>query len=428
MPPILVIGSGPAGLGASFGIAEMGRKACIYEKLPGSSLRLLASGNTRCNFSNILPGEAFMEKFGKNGSFMRQALQLTPREFFQGLLKKEGVETILEEEFYCFPASGGARAVKEALWKAAGEPVIKNCRELRQILVKEENGRKKVAGAVFRREDGTEEVVAGEKIVLASGGSARPLLGGSEKVLKLLEKLGHSIVTPLPALAPIFIEEEYIRELTGISLPSAGLTLAPSHQGKKLRSAKALSVTGNLLFTHEGLSGFAALELSGEAAFQCQNSPTGKIPLYLHLFPGKKESDFMKIFQEARIKDGAKECVTILASRGLPHALAEKLVFLAGIAPHTKICRLTGKEMQLLASLLEKLPLTVTGTSGMEKAMVMRGGVSLKEVRGDTLESRLIDGLYFAGEILDLDGPCGGYQIQWAFSSGRLAGRSAGEV
>lgn len=424
-PPVLIVGSGPAGLGASFGVFEMGKEALLLEKLSRSSLRLLASGNGRCNYSNILPPEAFMERFGRNGSFMRQALLLTPGKFFTDLLRKEKVETILEEEFYCFPASGGAKAVQEALRRAGGMAEIRNQWELLRILTEEKEGKRKVAGALFRNEKGEEELLYTERLILASGGAARPLLGGGSAILEHLQELGHKITPILPALSPIFIEETFIKELTGISLQNAGLSLLPPLSGKKKKNDPKFSAFGNLLFTHEGLSGFSALELSGEAACQCKGSPCGKTTLFLHLFPGKKEADFRKMLETARKEEGAKECVSILSSWGLPRALGEKITNLAQIFPHTKVCRLTGKEMQNLCQLLEKLPLTVTGVGNMEKAMVMRGGVSLKEVRGDTMESRLIEGLYFAGEILDLDGPCGGYQIQWAFSSGRLAGRSA---
>lgn len=404
---ILIVGSGPAGLAARIGAREKGEEAVILERLSLPSRKLLASGGGKCNFSNMLSPEGFMEKFGRKGAFMRNALALTFREWVTRFLKSRGVETILADDFYCFPASGGSSAVLEAFSRSF-PPVETSC-EVTEILT--ESGR--VAGV--RLKDGRR--LKTSRLILAAGGCAWAGLGTFSGLL-LAEKCGHTLIKPLPAVAPLNVREDWVKTLAGVSLNNAELFL----YGKGKRPL--WRTQGNLLFTHEGLSGFAALDMAEAAGRVSLESGTATV--FLRLFPGREKEELSALPEKYRRNFGRRSVRTLLAEKeGLPRSLAGAVTALAG-CEETLSCRLSGASAEKLSSLLrDGIPLTVESAGPMEKAMAMSGGVSLKEIDPATMESRIVKGLYFAGEIMDLAGPCGGYNIQWAISSGRLAGQSA---
>lgn len=413
--PIIIIGSGPAGLAARVGAKEMGKKAVILEKAHRPSLKLLASGGTKCNFSNMLSCEDFMARFGKKGAFMRNAISLTFREWVINFLRSHNVDHSLVDDFYLFPASGGAKAVQEAFCE--GFDPIETFAEVTEILT--ENGQ--ASGVLLK--DGRK--IESNKVILAAGTSAWASLG-SKKGLLLAEKCGHTIVDLLPAVAPLHIKEDWVKLLAGVSLEKAEILLYEekcSASGKK-KQKEIWKTKGNLLFTHEGLSGFSALDMAEEAGKMCRKNHSATI--LLKVFPERSHEELSLLPAKYRKEYGNKFIRTLLAEKeGLPRSLAENTARLAECEEMTG-CRLTAEsEKNLISLLCDGIPLTVEKTGPMEKAMAASGGVSLKEIDPGTMESKLIKGLYFAGEIMDLVGPCGGYNIQWAISSGRLAGRSA---
>ena len=415
--PIIIIGSGPAGLAARAGAKEKGKNAVILEKSDRPSLKLLASGGTKCNFSNMLSCEDFMARFGRKGAFMRNALAFTFRDWITGYLAKHDIKTILVDDFYCFPASGGAKAVLNAFCE--GFDPIETFAEVTEILTEEE----KVTGVLLK--DGRK--IESNKVILAAGTSAWASLG-SKKGLLLAEKCGHTIIDPLPAVAPLHIKEEWVKLLAGVSLEKAEILLYEekcSASGKR-KQKEIWKTKGNLLFTHEGLSGFSALDMAEEAGKMCRKNTCATI--LLKVFPERSREELSLLPAKYRKEYGNKFIRTLLAEKEkLPRSLAENIARLAQCEEMTG-CRLTAEaEKNLISLLCDGIPLTVEKTGPMEKAMAAGGGVSLKEIDPGTMESKLIKGLYFAGEIMDLVGPCGGYNIQWAISSGRLAGYSAAE-
>ena len=400
---IIIIGSGPAGLAAAVSVRRAGFHPLILERMRDPSMKLLASGGGRCNFSNREDPESFMRRFGRNGQFMRDALRFAPREFLLDFLRSERVEPELTDDFYYFPASGKARDVANAFLHASGAEV-RTGMEVGSI----EISAGKLEGATLANGD----FLASEAVILAAGGMAWAGLG-SESGLNLARKAGHTIVSPLPAVAPLNLKEEWPKRLAGVTLPDAKL---------KLKAGREPLVTrGSLLFTHDGLSGFPALDLAGEAASQCEKK--GSAELTLTVRADLCASDWQKHLDGARQFSGASLVRTVL-SDFMPKSLAEILTELSGCR-EVKMAILNAAARQQLIRLLDGIKLTVTSAGPLAKAMVMRGGVSLKEVDPSDLSSRLVQGLYFAGEILDLAGPCGGYNMQWAFSSGFLAGHSA---
>lgn len=412
---IIIIGSGPAGLTARIGAKEMGQESLILEKADRPSLKLLASGGTKCNFSNMLSVENFMEKFGRNGKFMRNALLLTFRQWVIDFLHSHHIETTLADDFYCFPASGGAQGIQKAFCE--GFSPIETFAEVTEILTENSavKGVKLKDGRIFHT----------RKVILAAGSCAWQGLG-SKKGLILAEKCGHTIIEPLGAVAPLYIREEWVKLLAGVSLEKAQLVLTENKtlSGGRKKSRILWKTEGNLLFTHEGLSGFAALDMAHPAGKHFREK--GEATLYLRLFPEKSIEELRELCEIYRKEYGSKLIRSLLAEREkLPRSLANIISELAHCENMTA-CRLTSEAKEELFSLLYNgLPLHLAMLSPVEKAMACSGGVSLKEIDPATLESKLVKGLYFAGEIMDITGPCGGYNIQWAISSGRLAGQSA---
>ena len=406
---VAVIGAGPAGLTAAIYAAKNNCQVTVFEqqRLPG--MKLLASGGGRCNLTNALDVEDFAAAFGRQGRFTLPALRMLPplklREFFS----EHGVKTVLTDGFHVFPASGRARDILNVLLELCekhGVEIKKQCR-VEELII--ENNR--IAGLVssvgeFRF----------DRVLIAGGGKGYPKLGGSSVAYRLAEQAGHKVKTPLPALTGLRCVESWPGHCTGISFENVEAYIDLPKFRKKVYS-------GELLFTHHGVSGPALIDLAGQVSELLQKHK--EAPLKIRLFPGAGSEKWQKIFKQEQVSSGKKQFGGVLA-RYLPKKLANEFCELAGISPQLKTAELNSSCRLTLCALLEAVPLRVTATDPWEKAMLTHGGVLLKKVNPDTMESRLVKGLFFAGEVLDLQGPCGGYNLQWAFASGTLAGSCIG--
>lgn len=403
-------GAGPAGLAAAYAAARNGERVLLLEKQSAPGRKLLASGGGKCNFSNTLPELKFMDSFGRNGRFMRDALRIGGRDAVLAHLQSRGIAWCIESGLYYFPESGCASDIRDAYLLPALKKglLLLTDAPVREIGI--ENG---AVRAVYTPHG----VFRCRKFILAAGGTAMPSLGGSGDGLRLAEAAGHTVTEPLPAMSQICTAESWIPVLSGVSLPDAELHFST---GKT-----SLSSRGELLFTHDGLSGPAALNLSGPL-YRAWNGNAEHTALRLRFLADSGVPEWTERIDRFRIGEGAK---LIRSSLGafLPHSVAGAVAEAAGLA-ETKNHALRNADRDRLASLLAAMPLTVAKLCPMEKAMAMSGGVSLKEVDPRTMESRIVQGLFFAGEILDLTGPCGGFNIQFALASGLLAGSGGGRT
>jgi hypothetical protein len=424
---VAVVGAGPAGLMAAIVAAEAGRRVVVFEQLQRPGAKLLASGGGRCNLTNTLPREKFMARFGRQGRFMQPAMAEFGARALRGFFDGLDVPTHAPDGLHVYPVSDSALTVQTALLRRVrelgvevrlGAPVtglwVEDATEKGTVPFSQRREKGTAPFSVLRGLETENGRRAAPRIILATGGRGYPPLGGSASGYELAREAGHTVVEPTPALVPLVVEEPWVRRCAGASLEAARIWIDLPGQPRE-------GLTGGLLFTHTGLSGPAVLDLSGDVAALLAKHKT--VPLCVDLAPGVTAEEWRRRFEKWRETDGRKTVVSLL-DRHLPKSLAAALAELAEVVPALRPGQLAARSRDRLANFLTALPLTVTGTEGWDRAMVTRGGVSLKEVDPRTLRSKRLAGLALAGEVLDLDGPSGGFNLQWAFASGYLAGKA----
>jgi len=403
---LAVVGAGAAGQVAAISAAEGGRRVVLLEQMPRAGMKLLASGGGRANLTNMLGVAEIEAAFGRQGRFMALALDIMGPAGLRGFLSRLGVETVVDDQLRVYPVSQRAADVQAALRRRIeqlGVQIHFNCRvcrlwmeQGRLVGVETSNGR-----------------IPAERVLLACGGRSWPKLGGTGGGYPLARQAGHTIVQPTPALVPLVTQEPWVATLAGVSLSRARIWIPLPKQNKA-------GITGDVLFTHRGLSGPAVIDLSGTVAQLLKHSKS--LPLRIELLPGMNASRWNQEMETWRVTAGGRMVAGLLQEK-LPSSLARHLCRQAGLDEQVTASQLSAIGRQTLSGLLGDLELTIIATEGFETAFVTRGGVKLKEVNPQTLQSRLMGRLYLAGELLDLDGPSGGYNLQWAFASGWLAGK-----
>jgi len=408
---VIVVGDGPAGLMAAGQAAESGAEVIVLGKmeLPGKKLRL--TGNGRCNLTNTAEMAEFISRFGKGGNFLRYAFSQFFNHDLIDFFNQLGVPTITEEDGCVFTASGKAQDVVIALikWVRKNGATIKNLSPVQNLIV--EGG--KVVGVKINKEK-----IFGDAVIIATGGASYPATGSTGDGYKLAEAAGHKIVPIRPALVPLETAGDTVFRLQGVSLKYTVTKLLID--GK----VKAESDRG-IAFTHYGLSGPAILSLSKLAVDEMNKGK--KVSISIDLRKRVSETELDKELAEFLHKNGRKNLRTILKML-MPLKMADVFWIETGITPMEKGSQITSQERRTIKKWLKNLRFEVKGHRGFDEAMVTAGGVDLKQVDAHTMESRLVKGLYFAGEVLDIDGDTGGFNLQAAFSTGRLAGLSAGQA
>ncbi len=406
---VLIVGAGAAGQMAAIAAAEQGRCVGLIEQMDQPGLKVLASGGGRCNLTNLVTTEDFIAAFGRSGRFMGPALELMGPPLLRAFMDRLGVSTVAADGCHVFPTSGRAADVQAALRHRLGELGVRIRTRTTADRLWIENGN------LHGVETTGGQCLAAKRVVLACGGRSWPRLGGTGGGYTLATQVGHKLIEPLPALVPLITQEKWPALLAGVSLSSARVRIDRPGQSKA-------GTVGDVLFTHRGLSGPAVLNLSGTVAGLLRRH--GPVPLRIELIAGMDARRWTTRLDEWRKQAGRRGVASLLREH-VPASLSLLLIELAKANEKTTIAQLAGNQRDALADLLGGLALTVTDTEGFETAFVTRGGVALGEARPETLESRRLPGLYLAGELLDLDGPCGGYNLQWAFASGYLAGLGA---
>lgn len=406
----IVIGAGAAGLIAAGTAAENGEKVLLLEKMHRPGLKILLTGNGRCNITNTDSRDEFLKHVHPNGRFLKHAVY----EFFSAdiinLLKKYGVETITESEGKIYPKSNTAADVLKALLnyvKDRGAEIRYKCR-----VTGLETEANKITHVKYIF-NGREESIAARRVIICTGGKSYPRTGSSGDGYTLAASVGHTVSKTFSSLVSLHTKGNATATLAGLSLNNIKATLIS--EGKKIAEG-----TGEILFTHKGLSGPVIINLSRYAVPEIIAGKT--LQLRIDLLPLYDEKITDEILIDELRTSGKKQIINIVSGL-LPSRLAELLRSLSDIPPNKEGYRITSEERKKLRDVIKKLQFEIIGHGGYEEAVVTAGGVSLSEIDSRTMRSKIIENLFFAGEVLDLDGDTGGYNLQIAFTTGYVAGK-----
>ena len=412
---LVVIGAGPAGLMAAIRAAGDGIKTMVLEAMPKPGLKLLASGGGRCNLTNTLGTAALAKRFGARAAFVSPALKKWPTSKLRQFFTELGVETHAPDGFHVFPADHRAASVHQALVQHAQDlGIVIKTKTQAQKIIREENYL-----VVTQKEPGAE--IRCKAVILATGGQGFSKLGGSTSGYRLATLLGHKVISPVPAMLALNCQEPWPARCTADTLGKAKLRI--------LDSPSEL-FQGDIIFTKTGLAGPLILDLAGDFSSRLQQSASVGIEICPSgdnkpaSWRSQLDDAITSTKQTSPTAESKPSCLHWLQNH-LPTALAQVVLEHAQLVPQQDLADLSQMQREALVYHLCWLPLTITGHGGFEQAMVTRGGVDIAQVDRRSLASRVFPGVFFAGELLDVDGPCGGYNLQWAFSSGNLAGLSA---
>jgi predicted Rossmann fold flavoprotein len=411
---VIVVGAGPAGLMAAGQAAGLGARTLVLEKMERPARKLGITGKGRCNVTNVAPMEDFIAHFGPGGQFLRQAFHRFFAPDLVAFLEQElGLATVTERGGRVFPASESAPQVVGALvrWAQARGATLRTGAPVERVLVEE--GR--VVGVALRPPGS--RLYDADAVILATGGASYPGTGSTGDGYRMAEALGHTVVPIRPALVPLETAADVAQRLQGLSLRNVNVSLL-------LDGEREAEEFGEMLFTHFGVSGPIILTLSGRIvdALRAGRHVTLSVDLKPALDEGKLDGRLRRDLDA----HGKRHLRTIL-KRLLPSLLIPVCIDLARLPAHKVAHQITTEERGRLRAWLKDFRLEVTGHRSLAEAIVTAGGVHTNEINPRTMASRKVDGLYFAGEIIDVNADTGGYNLQAAFSTGWLAGRAAAE-
>ncbi len=390
--------------------ARCGKDVLLLEKLSKPGAKLKATGGGRCNLTNTLPNDEFMASFGREGRFMTPALIALDYQALIDFLAEIGVESHAPDGFRVFPVTHSSSTIITALeneMKRLGVEVI--CSQRVEVLQYDET---KVTGVSTQ-----DQTYRASAVIVATGGLGYPTLGAEGDGYTLATSVGHKVTELFPAMMPLRTKERWLENCRADTIAKVELRV-------DLPKAKKLRAKGDLIFTKTGIRGPVVLDFAREVTPLLEKY--GEVPLLINLTKGMNEEEVRSHLKNAASDYPGYNTLELVRTL-LPEALSNELCLLAGADPSERFNKLSGMQRAELIKLLTWTPLTVTGHDGFKMAMITRGGVSLKEIRPETMESKLLKGLYFCGEVMNLDGPCGGYNLQWSFSSGFVAGH-LGEI
>ncbi len=402
---LIIIGAGGAGMMAAITAKKRGHSVLLLEKLPKIGAKLKATGGGKCNLTNTLSAEAFMADFGRNGRFMTTALQALSHQDLRDFFTSLGVESHSPDGFRVFPTTHNANTILTALEneiRRLGVDVL--CEKSVDTLYHDSS---EITGV------GTGDIdYFSPNVILATGGLGYPKLGAEGDGYKLASTLGHKTTALFPAMMPLKTKEKWGASCRADTIAKATIRI-------DLPKAKKLKAQGDLIFTKEGIRGPVVLDFAREITPLLEKY--GEVPLLINLTKGMNEEE---IRQHLKVQATNNPDLSVAkhVSTLVPTTVAQELCHLCDIDSSSAYSTISGIARDNLIKILAWTPLTVIGHDGFKMAMITRGGISLKEINPNTMESKLIKGLYFCGEVMDLDGPCGGYNLQWSFASGYLAG------
>lgn len=409
---MIVVGAGAAGLMAAGQAGELGADVLILEKMPRIGLKLRITGKGRCNLTNIAPVPEFIAHFGDNGRFLHQAFARFFSDDLIAFFEDLGLEMNIERGGRVFPASDLASEVVRVLSDWVIERAkIKTNHAAKKLMV--ENGQ--ITGVIAQSPSLGEQVIQADRVIVATGGASYPATGSTGDGYQLAQSVGHHIVPIRPSLVPLETAGDIASRLQGLSLRNVGLKVL-------IDGKKATEAFGEMLFTHFGVSGPIVLEISKYCVDALRAGKS--VVLSIDLKPALDEQKLdLRLLRD--IEQHGKQKFDNLLKALLPQKLISVCANLVNIDPDKPGHQITSPERKRLGRWLKDFRLQVINHRDWKEAIITAGGVDVTQVDPKTMESRLVRGLYFAGEVLDIDADTGGYNLQAAFSTGWLAGRSA---
>jgi predicted Rossmann fold flavoprotein len=399
---LIVIGAGASGMMAAISAKNNNKDVLIIEQLEKIGKKLLASGGGRCNLTNTLSKEDFISSFGKNARFLKDAIDIMDNKKLIEFFDKIGLETSIKDGFRVFPSSHKSQSVLDVFENELNRLDIKiSCNTKINQVIKEED--------IFILKSNNKEFYS-KNILISTGGISFSKLGGDISGYEIAKSFGHKIQNLYPAMIPLKIKEDWINNCKADTISKAVITIDIKKYSKQ-------KYTGDLIFGNNLLRGPVILDFA--RTITPLFDKYDEVPIKINMLKGMNENDVINHIKKVSNKNSTVEEIFGLL---LPKSVLNEICKICDININEVYKEINGAKRNEFIKTICAMPITIIGTDGFENAMVTTGGINLKEVNSKTMQSRLTNGLYFAGEVLNIDGPCGGYNLQWAFSSGNLAG------
>ncbi|MBU2102645.1 MAG: NAD(P)/FAD-dependent oxidoreductase [Candidatus Omnitrophota bacterium] len=405
---VAIIGAGAAGMLAAIRAAQCGARVILVERNNAAGRKLLITGGGRCNLTNTASLDIFINKFKPTGEFLRSAFFSLSNEDLMNFIRTQGLELTVEERGRVIPATNDSASVVRVLEHSLKNTGVTCVFRARVNDIKRHDGS-------FLLYIGQELRIRAARVIIATGGASYKATGSSGDGARLAKRLKHTVIPFGPGLVPLVVKEHWARELQGITLRSVRVLFSCTHK-------KISSDIGELLFTHFGISGPLALDSS--AAVVAMLAECKEVTGSIDVLPAmSREKCEQQLGHQCRTQS-SRQIKSILQDF-LPKRMVAPFLIIAGIHAEKKANQITKAECRVIVEKLKGLTVIITGSRPLDEAMVTCGGVSIKDIDPRTMESRIMPGLYFAGEVIEGRAPSGGYNLQQAFSTGFLAGQSA---
>ena len=409
MTDIIIIGGGPAGMMASIAAASLEHSVLLVEKNEKLGKKMFITGKGRCNISNACPTEDFFANVVRNPKFLMSALYTFDGEALIHLLEENGLHTKVERGMRVFPASDKSSDAIKCLEKILFKNNVAIKLHTAIISIRKEDG-------LFLLNTQKGETLTAKSVVIATGGSSYSQTGSTGDGYRFAENLGHRVAAPHPALIPLLEQGNICANLQGLSLKNVRFTLFNNNK-------EIFSEMGEMLFTHEGISGPLVLSASSYINYTKPVVLTASIDLKPALSFEKLDARILRDFEQYKNKQ-----IKNVMGELLPQRMIETILGSAGIDAEKAVNSITKKEREDLAAALKDMKIKIKGTASLDEAIITRGGVDTRDVSPSTMQSKCMEGLFFAGEVLDVDALTGGFNMQIAFSTGYLAGINAKNI
>lgn len=419
MKKIAVIGCGAAGMMAALAAAQGSGSVTIFEKNEKPGKKIYITGKGRCNVTNACDVSDYFNFVRRNPRFLYSAVYDFDNTAVMDFFENNGCHLKTERGERVFPVSDHSSDIIRTLFDAVKKAGVKV--EFGTEILSIESSQGTVSAVTYSKDDEPITREEFDSVIVCTGGMSYPSTGSTGDGYKFAKSMGHTIVDPEPSLVPFEIKEPWCKELQGLSLKNVGLKMFFDDENSENKKKKAKPVYdgfGEMLFTHFGVSGPLVLTSS------CYYQKKRNYKLVLDLKPALTDEQLDKrVLRD--FEDNLNKSFKNVVGGLFPSKLIPVMIRLSGIDPDKKVNEITKEERLGFVKLIKNLPMTITGTRSFNEAIITKGGVNVKEINPSTMESKLVSGLFFAGEVIDVDTETGGYNLQVAWSTGHLAGKSA---